>query len=99
MKLFFCVCKCEPGTESVCLTTPTQSKYTLFWEGICLQVLHQAGPPPLDDCLVAMGNKRKVSFQTTQRRIISLGIEPGVSNFSITNPDSINRAIAPYCYR
>ena len=49
----------------------------LFLGGkFCLQVLRQAGPPQRVDCLTSTENERKVSFPRTQRRIVSLGIEP-----------------------
>ena len=54
--------------------------------GLCLQVFRQAGPPQRVDRLAQMGNNRKVFFPKTQRRIASSGIEPGVSNLSITSP-------------
>ena len=52
----------------------------------CLQVFCQAELSQLVDCLAPIGNERKMFYQTTQQRIAILGIEPGVSNLSITNP-------------
>ena len=61
--------------------TSTRSAFS----GFCLQVFRQARPSKRKNCLASIRNKRKMSFQSTQRRTASSGIEPGASNRSIIN--------------
>ena len=70
----------QAAVQALCarLTTSTQSN--LFW--VLFQVFRQLGLPqriPLR-CLGQMKNKRKKSFSSTQRRLVSSGIEPRVIN-------------------
>ena len=52
-----------------------------------LQVRRAGTPQRVEvDCLASMKNKHNASFPRIQRRIASSGIEPGVSNLSITTP-------------
>ena len=71
----------------VCLTTP-QRRALFFFYSVCKSC--RAWPQQREGCLTPIRNKRKVYFRTTQQRIASLGIEPEVSNFSITTRHSTN---------
>ena len=42
------------------LSNHANAEHSFFW--FCLQVFCQAGPPQLVDCLLPIGNKRKMSF-------------------------------------
>ena len=57
--------------------------------GPCLQAFCQAGPQHRW-LLGPNGNKRKMLLPRTQRRISSLGIEPGANNLSISNLTKFN---------
>ena len=70
----------EPGTLR--MSNHTNAEHFL---GFCLRIIRQAGPPQPVDCLAPMGNKLKVSFPRTQRRIANSRVEPVVSSISITN--------------
>ena len=68
----------------VCLTTVKQSKpFQVLFASLLSGWATTTGR-----LLGLNGNKCKVSFPRTQRRIASSGIEPGVSSFSIANPDA-----------
>ena len=72
------VCSYEPGT----LLLSNYTKAEQFFE-FSLQVSRQAGPAQRVDCLAPLENKRKVTLSRPQRRTVSLGIEPVVSNLSL----------------
>ena len=64
-----------------CQTKLTDGTFFRFY----LKFFHMARQSKQIDCLASMKNKRKVFFTRTQRRIVSSGIEPRVSNLSTTN--------------
>ena len=59
---------CALPTSALHLSNHTNEKQCF---GFCLHAFRQAGPPQRVDCLAPMGNRRKVSFPRTQRRIAS----------------------------
>ena len=90
---------CSMAFVRSCKWLTTLSKFTHTnaeqpFLGFCLQTFCQDGPPQRVNCWAPIRNARKVSFPKTQLRIVGLGSEQVSSNLSITNPTSINRAIA-----
>ena len=71
-------------TERSALALTHQDKAPFL--GSACKSFVRLGPPQRVDCLASIENKRKMSFPRTQERITSSGIEPRVSNLSITKP-------------
>ena len=75
------VCSYESRTLRLCNHTNADALFGFF-----LQVFFSGFAMATGKLLDPVGITRKMSFPRTRRRIPNAGIEPGVSNLSITSP-------------